>query len=91
MEAFIRLWETTESGFIKYFKTYYASRAGYTLRCIYLLYHVHVRLCRVAACITHVQRRVAVMWYYYDYTEKWALCYRAFDHGDTDTNMYVER
>ena len=25
------------------------------------------------------------------YTEKWALCYRAFDHGDTDTNMYVER
>ena len=29
MEAFIRLWETTESDFIKYFKTYYASRAGY--------------------------------------------------------------
>ena len=24
-------------------------------------------------------------------TEKWALCYRDFDHHDTDTNMLVER
>ena len=23
--------------------------------------------------------------------EKWALCYRNFEHGDTDMNMYVER
>ena len=23
--------------------------------------------------------------------EKWALCYRDFDHNDTDTNMLVER
>ena len=23
--------------------------------------------------------------------EKWAQCYRRFEHGDTDTNMYVER
>jgi hypothetical protein len=50
IRAFMKLWETTEPDFIKYFNTYYASRA-----------------------------------------EKWALCYRAYDHGDTDTNMYVER
>ena len=24
-------------------------------------------------------------------TEKWAKCYRHFPHGDTDTNMYLER
>ena len=24
-------------------------------------------------------------------TEKWAKCYRHFNHGDTDTNMYLER
>ena len=24
-------------------------------------------------------------------TEMWALCYRYFQHGDTDTNMYLER
>ena len=23
--------------------------------------------------------------------EKWAKCYRHFAHGDTDTNMYLER
>ena len=23
--------------------------------------------------------------------EKWARCYRHFDHADTDTNMYLER
>ena len=23
--------------------------------------------------------------------KKWAKCYRHFDHGDTDTNMYLER
>ena len=23
--------------------------------------------------------------------EKWAKCYRHFSHGDTDTNMYLER
>ena len=25
------------------------------------------------------------------FLEKWALCYRHFDHCDTDTNMLVER
>lgn len=25
------------------------------------------------------------------FIEKWALCYRHFDHCDTDTNMLVER
>lgn len=24
-------------------------------------------------------------------TEKWALCYRHFQHGDTDTNIYLGR
>ncbi len=25
------------------------------------------------------------------FKEKWAKCYRHFDHGDTDTNKYLER
>lgn len=25
------------------------------------------------------------------HSEKWAKCYRHFQHGDTDTNMYLER
>lgn len=24
-------------------------------------------------------------------TETWARCYRRYSHGDTDTNMYLER
>ena len=34
------------------------------------------------------------VWYYDSkscYTVKWAKCYRHFNHGDTDTNMYLER
>ena len=27
----------------------------------------------------------------YVLAEKWAKCYRHFHHGDTDTNMYLER
>ena len=27
----------------------------------------------------------------HELAEKWAKCYRNFDHGDTDTNMYLER
>ena len=25
------------------------------------------------------------------YTEKWAMCFRKFDHSDTDTNVHLER
>lgn len=25
------------------------------------------------------------------HTEKWAMCFRKFEHADTDTNMHIER
>jgi len=29
--------------------------------------------------------------YYIKYKEKWEKCYHHFDHGDTDTSMFLER
>lgn len=28
---------------------------------------------------------------HYYATEKWAMCFRKFEHSDTDTNMHIER
>ena len=42
-----------------------------------------------------VGKIMEVSYYCIDYfscsTEKWARCYRHFEHGDTDTNMFLER
>ena len=41
--------------------------------------------------ISHISLHLRVYIFTSLITEKWAMCYRKYDHGDTDTNMYVER
>ena len=86
MAQFDRVWSSDEPDFVNYFHQNYENRTGtqtqlqpmqtYQLD-VHLLY-IHV------ATFTYIQLCVIML-------EKWAKCYRHFDHGDTDTNMYVER
>ena len=39
----------------------------------------------------HVQTNYCLVFSRVIYAEKWAKCYRKFQHADTDTNMYLER
>ena len=75
MSQFIAHWEPREQQFIGYFKEHYQDRAG---KCV----------C-VCVCVLYVLPVIHVL--YFQYLEKWARCYRHFEHADTDTNMFLER
>ena len=78
MTNFLGFWESKEPDFVKYFKGHYEGRAG-TISQSLLTTKIR-SLCILQTYTTLLFQQ-----------KKWSLCYRHFQHGDTDTNMYLER
>ena len=76
---FLSYWQSKEPAFILYYKQEYLERKGSRIHCTWISLYCS----RDAICISSMSVPI--------FAEKWALCYRNFDHHNTDTNMLVER